>query len=92
MVQWVKDLTAMAPVTAEAQVHSPAWSSGLRSQCCHSCGVGHSCSLDSWIQPLTQGVDKKKKKRAFSKCCFHINAIDLNSFIAVLATNFTKFP
>ena len=42
MAQWVKDLTAVAQIAAEAWVQSLAWCSGC--WCCHSCGVGHSCS------------------------------------------------
>ena len=38
VVQWVKNLTAAAQVTAEVWVLSPAWCSGLRIQHCHSCG------------------------------------------------------
>ena len=47
MVQWVKNLTAAAQVTVEAQVQSPARCSGLKIQCCCSCGVDCSCSSDS---------------------------------------------
>ena len=30
MPQWVKNLTAVGPVAAQAQVYSPAWQSGLK--------------------------------------------------------------
>ena len=41
MVQWVKNLTAVARVAAEVQVPSPAWCSGLKNLvlpqlCCRS--------------------------------------------------------
>ena len=45
MVQRVKNLAA-AQFAMEAWVQSPAWHSGLRIQCCCSCGIGHSCDLD----------------------------------------------
>ena len=39
VAQWVKNLTAVAQGTAEAQVRYPAWHSELRIQHCPSCGV-----------------------------------------------------
>ena len=47
MVQWIKNLTEAAQVTAEKQVQSPAQHCELRTQCCHSCGTGHSNGSDS---------------------------------------------
>ena len=37
LVQRVKNLTAVAPVAAEAWIQSSARCNGLRIQCCHSC-------------------------------------------------------
>ena len=42
MAQWVKNPTAVAWVTLEAQVRSLAWHMGQRIQCCCSCCIGHS--------------------------------------------------
>ena len=63
MVQWVKSLTAAAPVTAEAQVQSLAHCSGLRIQYCHSYSIDHSCSSDSvpgWGTSICHGVAIRK--------------------------------
>ena len=67
MAQWVKNLTAVAHVTAEVQVRSPAQHSGLRIRHCHSCGVGQQLRLQ--IQSLARellyvmGVAIKKEKK-----------------------------
>ena len=45
-VWWVKNLTAVAWVAVDAQVQSPAQHSGLMIR-----GEGHSCSLDSILDP-----------------------------------------
>ena len=67
MAQWVKNLTAVALVAAEAWVQSPTQCSGLKIQHCHSCVVGHSCSLDSLLArelpyALSVAIKKKRKK------------------------------
>ena len=65
MAQGVKNLTAVARVTAEVQVRSPAWCSGLN-WCHHSCGLCSSYSLDS-VPGLGTSICKrfslKKKKQ-----------------------------
>ena len=48
------------------QVRSLAWHSGLRIQCCHSCGLGQDLSLDlipGLGTPYAAGVTKKRKKK-----------------------------
>ena len=65
VAQWVKNLAAVAWVDAEVQ--SPACHSGLRIWCCHGCGIGHSCGLDS-VPGLETSVccgcsHKKKRKK-----------------------------
>ena len=58
-------------VSVEALVPSPAWHSGLRIQCCYSCGVGRSCGLDSISDLETSicrgGGWKRRKKREKEK-------------------------
>ena len=49
VAQWVKDLSAVAQVAAEALIGSLSWHSGLRIQCCYSCGS------DSIPDPRTPG-------------------------------------
>ena len=64
VVQWVKNPSAAAPVTAEAWVQSPAQHSGLRIRHCLTCG--HSCGSDSIPGPGTSTcVEMKKKKRIY---------------------------
>ena len=53
MVQWIKNPTAAAWIAMEVQIRSPAWFSGLWIQCCHSYGMGRSCS---GIQSLALGL------------------------------------
>ena len=54
MEQWVKNLTAAAQVTAEAQAWSPAWLSGLKDP----------AQIESLAQelPCATGVAIRKKK------------------------------
>ena len=70
MVQWVKNLTAVAWVAAEVWIRSSALGSGLKDQCCCSCSVGHICGLDSVPGPGTSicygrihQIKKKQKKK-----------------------------
>ena len=49
MVQWVKNLTAVARVTAEVQVQPSAWCSGLKDPACHSCGSDSVTGLGTYI-------------------------------------------
>ena len=49
-----------------ARVQSLAQHSGLRIQCCHSCGIGHKCSSDlipSLGTPYADGQPKEKEKK-----------------------------
>ena len=61
VLQWVKNLTAVAQPAVKAQVWSLAWCSGLSIWHCHTCGVGCSCSSES-IPGLgrPQGCIKKR--------------------------------
>ena len=44
-------------ISVEALVQFPACHSGLRIQCCHSCGIGHSSGSDSSLAgKLAEGV------------------------------------
>ena len=69
MVQWVKNLTAVAQVTTEAWVQSLAQHSGLKDLELSELRIGHSCSLDSLSGPGTSKCHGcghlKKKKRMF---------------------------
>ena len=47
MAKQVKDPTTVAGVTAEAQVQSLVWTTGLRIWRCYSCGLGRSCGAGS---------------------------------------------
>ena len=47
------------------QVRCPAWHRGLRSRCCHSCGLGHNCAsnlLPGLGKPYALGQRKKQKE------------------------------
>lgn len=63
MAQGAKNLTAAAQIAVEVQVRFPSGSSGI--QCCCSCGVDHSCSLDSAPGPgtfLCRGFSHEEEK------------------------------
>ena len=47
--QWVKNPTTVSCTPVEVWVWSPAQHSGLKDLHFWSCGVGHSCSLDSVV-------------------------------------------
>ena len=56
-------------------VLSPAWHSGLRMLCYHSCDLGHNCSLDL-IPDLGTSTchraakkEKQKQKQIYAICC-----------------------
>ena len=52
------------------QVRSPSWHSGLRIQCCQSCGLGCNCGLDlipGQGTPHATGQPKRKRKRKKKK-------------------------
>ena len=79
LVQWVKNLTAMPQVAAEAQVGSLAWCSELRILHCCSCGIGHSCGLNP-IPGLGTSIwcgwskkKEKKEKKRNNAICSHID-------------------
>ena len=55
VVQWVKNSTTVAQVTAEIQVQSLTQHSGIRIQCGHSYGIGRSYILDS---PTGKGISE----------------------------------
>ena len=61
MAQWVKNLTAVAPVTAEAQVQFPALRSGLKDPALPQLQVDHS-GWDSVPGPYASGEAIKLKK------------------------------
>ena len=69
MVPWVKNLTTAAWVTAEPQVHFPAWSSGLKDVALLQ--LWHRSQLwlrfDSWPGNfhMPRARAKKKKKKCF---------------------------
>ena len=52
MAQWVKDLTAVAQVAAEAQVCSPAQRSGLKGSAVAAASA--QVAAVAWIQSLAQ--------------------------------------
>ena len=61
MTQWVHD-----PASVEMLVQSPARHSGLRIQCCCSCGAGHSASSDlipGQGTSICHGCSWKRKKK-----------------------------
>lgn len=66
LVQYIKNLTTVSQVAAEAQNWSLAWYIGLKDQFCHSCSVGCCCSSDS-IPGLRMYMclkyDRLKKKK-----------------------------
>ena len=49
VVQWVRNPTAVAQVSVEAWVRSPAWCNRFRIWCCHSCETG--CNCGSYLIP-----------------------------------------
>ena len=58
----VKDSAAVAQVIAKAWVRFLVWCTGLRIQCCFSCGVVCICGLNSIPSPGTSiAVDVAKK-------------------------------
>ena len=66
MVQGVKNPTAAALIAAEAQVRSPAGHSGLKDQCCCSCGIGCKCGSDLILgsgTPHAGGAAIKQRRR-----------------------------
>ena len=60
VVQWVKNLTAAAQVTAEVQVDPPAWHSGLKDPALWQLWLGFNPRLGSfhmlWVWPLKNRV------------------------------------
>ena len=61
VVEWNKNLIAVAQVSMETQVWSSAWQSELKNLRLPHCGLGHSFSFHMlWMQPL---LNKKKKER-----------------------------
>ena len=60
MVQWVKNLTAVASVTAETQVQFSAWSSGLKDLV----QIADAALIQSlaWELPYVMGAAIKFKK------------------------------
>ena len=71
MMQWIKNLTAVAQAPAEMRVQSSAWYSGLKD--CHSFVLGLICGLDSVPDPGTSrycGCSQKMKKKINNKKVF----------------------
>ena len=64
VVQWIKDLTSVAQVTAEVQSQFPAEGSGLRILNCQNCGIGSiSCSSDSILWPRKSNIPLLQGKK-----------------------------
>ena len=61
VVQWVKNLTAAARVTEEAQVHAPAQHSGLKDLAQVTAAAG----IQSLVRDATGVAIKKQKPRPF---------------------------
>ena len=67
MAQWVKNLTAVAQVTVEVWIRSPAQCSRLKDLACHRCGISCSYGLDSVPGPgismcSDTAIDLKKEE------------------------------
>ena len=70
MAQWVKNLTAVAPVATEVRFQSLAWCSGLKIQHCRSCDLSHWRSSDSVTGPGTsicRGSSPRKRQKKIQK-------------------------
>ena len=81
VAQWINDLACLCGGTSLI----PAHHSGLRIQCCYSCGIGHisgsdsipglgtsichECSRKRRRQKKKKKKEKKKKKTRDNKCC-----------------------
>lgn len=66
MVQWAKNQTAAALVTAELQVQSPVQCGGLRTQHGCSCSIGCNCGSESVPGPgtsIAEGAAVTKQKQ-----------------------------
>ena len=61
MAQWVKNLTAAAPVAAEAQIPSPAWVSGLKDSVLPQ--LWHGIQFLAQELPYAMGVAIKNKTK-----------------------------
>ena len=88
VAQWVKDLTTAAWVDVEALVPSSAQQSRLRTQYCHSCSIGHSCSSDLIPGPRTpicyRCSQKKKGKKKDGNLAFPDGLVVKNLALSLL--------
>ena len=63
VVQWIKNLTAVAQVAVEAWVQSLAWHSGLKEPALQQLWLGFKPWLRNFHMPWVQPFKEKKKRK-----------------------------